>query len=157
VLVVLAALNVVGVYAARHALAWYQRQARDQARIEVFCHQQLAPHSVVMGIEELWYAVSKANCELRIWAKPDPARHRYFITPLGQQKTAPSGYQLKATLPDIMPRVFGRTGWFTNLSYDLWEAEVPPLPIAVSGTPGEATSGIPPACEEKYPHPNGLR
>ena len=119
-----AVLNFAGGLAVYNVFASLQADARSQQRLATFLQAHLRPHSIVLGLEETWYGVQKAHCELHIWAKPDPLKQDYVIVPLNKHLSVAPGFHEVASLPDIMPRFFGHTGWFTDCAYNLWESNL---------------------------------
>lgn len=136
-----AVLNVLVFMAVNDAVAYRQRAARSQERVGRFLKSSLRPHSVVLGTEELWYATNAAGCTLHIWEKPDPRREDYYITPLAQLSAPPPEFRLAARLPDIMPRILGHTGWYSNCAYAVWES----IPRAEGSHSGQPATRLPPA------------
>jgi hypothetical protein len=108
---------------ARIGIAYHQREARSQEHIQQFFATHVSPGSLVLGPEDIWYGVDAAGAMLRIWAEPNPTRYDYFVTYAGKA-AKPAGFRLEATLPDTMPKVFGRYFSHTACAYDLWISEV---------------------------------
>ncbi len=134
-----AVLNALLFMAVNDAAAYRQRAARSQERVGRFLKASLRPHSIVLGTEELWYATNAADCTLHIWEKPDPQREDYYITPRAQLNAPPPGFRLAARLPDIMPRILGHTGWYSDCAYDVWES----IPRAAERSPGTPDTRLP--------------
>lgn len=109
-------------------IAWYQREARDPSRVDAFFAQHLPAGSVVIGPEDIWYAVESADSELRIWVKPAEVAHEYLVTHTNEATPAPTDFALVAELPDIMPKVMGRYFSHTSCSYRLWKRLPKPNP-----------------------------
>ncbi len=112
--------NAAAVQLGFDAIALYQRQARDPARVDRFFAAHLKPGSVVLGPEDSWYAVEHAGAQLRIWDQPDPRRHDYVVTFANVPVVPPEGFELLAELPDIMPKFLGYYWSHTSCSYRIW-------------------------------------
>lgn len=101
-------------------VAYYQQQARDQRRLEAFFAKEIPKGTVVMGPEDIWYALEHSGSELRIWADEKNPKHDYFVTYANVPAKAPVGFELKAELHDVMPKVFGKYWSHTSCSYRIW-------------------------------------
>jgi len=116
----LAIANAAAVQLGFAAIALYQREARDPARVDRFFAEHVRAGSIVAGPEDAWYAVEHAGAQLRIWEKPDPYTQDYYVTYANIPSAPPAGFQLLAELPDTMPKVLGRYWSSTACSYRLW-------------------------------------
>ncbi|HET7535428.1 MAG TPA: glycosyltransferase family 39 protein [Candidatus Didemnitutus sp.] len=121
--------NTVVVQLGMTTIALYQRAARDPARVDRFFAAHIQPGKIVVGPEDIWYAVEHAGSQLRIWVKPNPARHDYVVTYANEPVIAPVGYTLAAELPDTMPRIAGYYFSHTAYAYRLW------IPKSLGRTP----------------------
>jgi 4-amino-4-deoxy-L-arabinose transferase-like glycosyltransferase len=104
----------------------YQAPARDPQRVDAFFRAHLPAGAVVVGPEDIWYAVEKAGASLRIWVPPDPNRYEFYVTHAVSSGEPPPGYHRVATLKDKMPLIFGKYFSTTPYSYDLWAASPRP-------------------------------
>lgn len=118
-------LNALVWHGLLQGITWYQREARDPARVEAFFAKHLPRGSVVIGPEEIWYAVEQAGSELRIWVAPSEVSHPYFVTSANVETLIDPEFELVAELPDIMPKVFGRYFSHSSCSYRLWRRSTP--------------------------------
>lgn len=136
-LVTLALANAAAVQLTFSAVAWHQRAGRNTARVDRFFAAHIPPDSLVLGPEDIWYALEHAGARLRIWGQPDPRRYAYFVTSANIPALAPAGYELVAELTDIMPKVFGHYWSHTSSSYRIWGALAAPagLPVTSSASP----------------------
>jgi 4-amino-4-deoxy-L-arabinose transferase-like glycosyltransferase len=116
----LAIANVASVQLGTAAVALYQREARDPARVDRFFAAHLKPGTLVLGPEDAWYAIEHAGARLRIWEQPDPRRHDYCVTFANIPAEAPPGFELLAELPDTMPKFLGHYWSHTSCSYRIW-------------------------------------
>lgn len=116
------------------AVALYQREARDPGRVEAFFAAHLPPRGIVVGPEDIWYAVEKAGCELRIWVPVDSVQHDFYVTHVNAAERVPPGFELVATLPDIVPKVFGKYFSHTAFGYKLWR-RTPASPTPTGAPP----------------------
>ena len=124
VLLALAIANAAAVQFGQVAVALFQRSARDPDRVGRFFRAHISRGDVVLGPEDIWYAVEHAGGQLRIWTKPDPKRHDFFVTYANVPKVAPNGFELVAELPDIMPKFLGYYWSHTANSYRLWKSRM---------------------------------
>jgi 4-amino-4-deoxy-L-arabinose transferase-like glycosyltransferase len=100
----------------------YQAPGRDPRRVDAFFAAHLFAGAVVVGQEDIWYAVEKAGGSLRIWVPPDPKLHDFYVTHAGSVTVPPAGFRKIATLNDVMPLIFGKYFSVTSCAYDLWGA-----------------------------------
>ena len=119
-LVTLAVANAAFLQCAQVGVALYQRKARAPERVDRFFAENIPRGSIVMGPEDIWYAVEHSGSELRIWADEHSLRHDYYVTAANVPANPPVGFRLLAELPDTMPKVFGHYWSHTSCSYRIW-------------------------------------